>query len=395
MTELLLRYIDRFFVGRLNWPFGWFAPQKQSLLGDRFRDRLPARVIVAQLGDCRQAVLSLPLLHALRECGVKVAFVTFEKPAEIIEASGLADEIWQIDRSLKGAVSSVWRAIRFARSFRPDAFLDLTLDMNFTAALAHFSLSPMKVGFISPSRARNRIYTHLVSHSGDRHLIECYLKFAVLMGITPPQFARLPALPPLRVSGVLHARRAGRRAVVLSLGSHEHDLRREWPLSYWQSLAAELLKERDIDLVLTGLDSAQAHELAVHLGESHRIFNLAGKTSTFQLLQLLSDADLVVSVEGATAHLAAWVGSKILVLMGPDVPLSMSPRSSNTKVLWAALPCSPCTASNACRDHLCMKRISPGQVLLACRLALFSPTVAVATLTAQAPTPARESAISA
>jgi ADP-heptose:LPS heptosyltransferase len=90
---------------------------------------------------------------------------------------------------------------------------------------------------------------------------------------------------------------------------------------------------------------------------------------------VLKDSSLVISVDSGVMHLAAWANAPVVGLFGPETPQLYAPRTKRSKVIWAALPCSPCCTiatekHTRCRDNQCMKKISPAQVLLAGRVLL-------------------------
>ncbi len=106
-----------------------------------------------------------------------------------------------------------------------------------------------------------------------------------------------------------------------------------------------------------------------------RIINLAGKSTLTELMGVFKDAYLTISVDSGAMHLAAWAGTPVIGLFGPETPQLYAPRSKRSKVIWAALPCSPCCTvatekHTRCRDNQCMKRISPSQVIFASRVLL-------------------------
>ncbi len=354
------------------------TPKKQSLAGVP-KDRLPERVVIAQLGGASRAILTLPLLKLMKASSVRTAVVCHGRSARLFAMSGLADEIWEVSDTLSGRLSSIRRVFRESRGFRPEAFIDLQAESAFTALLARVSGAPTRVGFISADSGRDRLFTHLVSPSRERHLIENILWTAGVLGFSPPRQAEIP--PPARFEDVarLGAHRPGRKAIVIAPGgTGAHDLR-AWPLAHWKVLGHELLKDPQIDLILTGASEDSrllARELEVAWSDA-RVLNLAGKTDERQLLQLISDADLAVSGAGAVAHLAAWAGTRSITIFGPDSAQFAGPRSEKARIVSASLACSPCGTGGSgfkasCADNQCMKRVSPGQVLLACRSMLFA-----------------------
>jgi ADP-heptose:LPS heptosyltransferase len=99
------------------------------------------------------------------------------------------------------------------------------------------------------------------------------------------------------------------------------------------------------------------------------------------MLQTLADADLLVGLNSAAAHLAYLVGTPaITIFSAANDPGSWAALGNNT-VLFTPIECSPCHLSH-CKweTHRCMEAISPAAVLSAIHQKLealgYAPTPA-------------------
>lgn len=361
-----------------------FARRNPSFAGEPPAGSVPKRVICAQFTGLGSLVLTLPLLQALKDAGISVAFWSFGGQAELARLSGLVDEVWTVDpvssrRFFGSLIRSWWQA----RKFKADAFLDLESSARLSAILCRVSGARTRIGFLSGDRNRDGSYTHLVSPSPIRHLAATYGKMAEPLGIPTPAIGerpKLPALPSLgRIRSIL-PQLSGRKRIVVNLHSTDMSWQRMWPEESWIALCDRLLEDRSVDLIFAGgnddRDSVQA--LTARLKDPIRAYNIAGTPTLAELLKVLEEADLAVSVESGIMHLAAWAGTPLVAIYGPQTPLLTSPLSGSAIVLSASLPCSPCVGPGqvpvpGCRDHQCMKRISSERVFSACELILRSP----------------------
>jgi heptosyltransferase-2 len=73
-------------------------------------------------------------------------------------------------------------------------------------------------------------------------------------------------------------------------------------------------------------------------------------------------------------HLAAAAGTPLVALFGPQSPIKFGPWSKKARVLYAAMPCSPCRQKffTECRPSFrnrpeCMERLTVPEVFVACR----------------------------
>lgn len=141
-----------------------------------------------------------------------------------------------------------------------------------------------------------------------------------------------------------------------------------WPRDSFRALADGLI-EKGASLVFTGASEDASDVEAVVRGlPVSRLRNVTGRTSVPVLGSLLRRLDLLVSVDSGPAHLAAAVGTPLVVLWGPAILEQVRPMSSRSPVVIIrhAVPCAPCYDTplmKTCQKNICMEGISPEAVL--------------------------------
>jgi len=141
-----------------------------------------------------------------------------------------------------------------------------------------------------------------------------------------------------------------------------------WGVDNFMELG-RLLAARGHYLVLTGSeeDRSEAETIAGGLpGGGCAV--LAGRTSVRQLAAVIRRLDLLVSVDTGPAHMAAALGTPLVVLWGPSKLHQVAPISSRRPVRIVRHPvfCAPCYDTpmmETCRRNICMESISPQRVL--------------------------------
>jgi ADP-heptose:LPS heptosyltransferase len=140
------------------------------------------------------------------------------------------------------------------------------------------------------------------------------------------------------------------------------------------------LAERGATLVLTGApgDRAVVERLKAMLPRG-AVLDVAGRTSVRQLAALVARMDLLVSIDSGPAHVAAALGTPLVVLWGPGIFDQTRPISTAgpVAILREAPACAPCYGTpmmRACRRNICMERITPERVIDACRAHLERAT---------------------
>lgn len=101
---------------------------------------------------------------------------------------------------------------------------------------------------------------------------------------------------------------------------------------------------------------------------SNRSRILAGQTTIPQFVAAISISDVLISVDSASAHIAAAVGTPLVVLWGPAILKQTRPVSSTTPIVIVQrpVPCAPCYGTRlmkTCKRNICMEQIEPDEVV--------------------------------
>jgi heptosyltransferase-2 len=144
---------------------------------------------------------------------------------------------------------------------------------------------------------------------------------------------------------------------------------RRWGLDNYTSLAKQILDSLSAHIVLVGgKDESEASQTLADALPSDRVVNLAGKTNLREAAAILSRALLFVGNDSGAAHLAAAVGTPVVVLSGADDPRETSPVTDRKELVYLdQLECISCV-KNRCpiqgEGHMaCMRGISVAAVV--------------------------------
>jgi len=142
-----------------------------------------------------------------------------------------------------------------------------------------------------------------------------------------------------------------------------------WSPDNFTEVAAGLLS-RGSSLVFTGSreDRGDVDQILASLPAAASRLSLAGRTSIRELAAVIQNLDVLVSVDSGPAHLAAALGTPLVVLWGPAILEQVRPMSSRSPValLRHAPACAPCYETplmKTCRRNICMEAITPAEVL--------------------------------
>lgn len=148
---------------------------------------------------------------------------------------------------------------------------------------------------------------------------------------------------------------------------------KQWPASHFIMLCTRLFADgwRVVIMGSAG-DAAIAQEIyegvEQKLGQSltDRYFNLAGKTTLAEAIDIMAACALAVSNDSGLMHVAAALNLPVVALYGSTSPEFTPPLAPMAKILTTPIECRPCFDRECRFGHKrCMTDIEPARVLTA------------------------------
>ncbi|MGH8550924.1 MAG: glycosyltransferase family 9 protein [Methylococcales bacterium] len=339
----------------------------------RNHDVEPVRsILITKFQGIGSLIIAKPALAELRRQRPDVRIVFWGS----ISMKVLADQMPEFDevllfddrnlisacRSLAGTLPRIWR-------MRLDWAIDFEVYSRLSSALITLSCARNRTGFALEHIRSRRVHTHLVYFNRYRHLAEAYARIVGLLlpsgdtvdvtnyGIWRFELSPLPSITD--------------RYFVFNVHAGDLSLERRWPKASFKALIQDLLRLRpDAVACLIGHGPAEVAYCA-DFCEDSRIRNLSGALSLKETIQLIANAELVVTNDTAALHLALSTGAPLVGLFGPTRAETFVP-SSGARVATAQIPlyCSPCVhhwEPAPCHgDNQCMKRLTVSHVRSLC-----------------------------
>jgi heptosyltransferase-2 len=313
-----------------------------------------ARLLVVAPNWIGDALMVQPLLTRLRD-KLPQARIDVIAPAWVApvfrrmpEVAGVIETPFEHGRL---RLRERWRLGRTLKALAYDQALVLPNAWK-AALLPFFADIPIRSGYVGESRygLLNLLYR---KQPGREPMALHYARLS-----EPPGAPVAQPLPEPRLAADDAAVQATRkrfglaeRYAVLCPGA-EYGPAKRWP--YFAELAARL----GGPVVVLG--SAKERALCAAVGGR----NLAGETSLDEALDVLAGAALVVSNDSGLMHVAAALGRPQVALFGSSSPRHTPPLSSQARVLWLGIECSPCYARECPLGHFrCMRELSVDQVI--------------------------------
>lgn len=151
----------------------------------------------------------------------------------------------------------------------------------------------------------------------------------------------------------------------------EYGPAKRWPTDHFIATAVQLHKQTNCRWLLFGgrADLAATQHIAAQIEQQTGrpiCVNLSGKTTLRQLSAALKTCRLLITNDTGPMHLAAAVGTPVIVPFGSTSPELTGPTlSPNAQIIKTNVPCAPCFRRICPIDFRCLTQIDPAQVVQA------------------------------
>ncbi len=295
-------------------------------------------ILVIQLKRLGDVILMTPTLSELRKLypGAHITLLLDQHSAAIAPALAGVDETLVYNRN---ASFKLWLEL-VRRGF--DLCLDFTGNDR-SALVSFFSKAAQRIGFsfVAKRAARSWVYTHLVqSPVREKHTTDHYLDLIRFLG----DFVPLSGVSLRLTESVERSAHTLRREIgvpgpytVFHPGAARPE--KYWLADRWADAIGHAQSCLGLPCVITGgRDAAELRhidEILARLGDTSRIFNLAGKLDFLLSAAIIREGSLFAGVDTAAAHVASAFKRPELVLFGPTNPFQWHPTHASAVVVRA------------------------------------------------------------
>lgn len=329
------------------------------------------RVVVRGTNWVGDAVMTIPALRELRRLlpGAHITLATRSWAKGLFAGADFIDEILVSDQ--RGFLAVPQQANEWTKRHFDLAVL---FTNSFASALvSSLARVPFRVGYAIESRGLLLNLPLVVPDwRSTRHEIFYYLNIIRelerflgvnvspeepngTLNISPVREAQGKAL--LAAAGVT----TSGPVVAICPGSINSRAKR-WPAERFAAVGDRLISELDASVLLIGSNAELEISAAVKGLMKFQPILLTGRTDLAELVDILSQVDLLITNDTGPAHIAASLGRKTLVIFGPTNPLTTRPLFEAAELIREPPDCAPCMLRDCPIDHRCMTAITPDQV---------------------------------
>lgn len=219
------------------------------------------------------------------------------------------------------------RLFQELRKLEIDAFADLHNVLRSKVVRTLFALSGKKVAAVDKGRegkkaltaAENKVFQPLPTMF-ENHT-QVFQKLGFTVDLSNPEFPKKAVLSPeiLKIIGENHQKLIG----IAPFAQYDSKV---YPLDLMQEVIAQLAESRSFGtenkILLFGGGKKEIEILDFISLPYENVINMAGKIKFQQELQLISNLDVMLSMDSGNAHIAAMLGVKVITLWGATHPFA-------------------------------------------------------------------------
>ncbi|HJP92970.1 MAG TPA: glycosyltransferase family 9 protein [Pyrinomonadaceae bacterium] len=308
----------------------------------------PRNILVIDFGQLGDVVMSLPALRAIRARfpHAQITVAVGKPGGELISLSGYANDVLEVDRvSLRDGAKliSIGRIVKLVAQVRKAKF-DFVIDL-------HSLYETNLLGFLSG--APHRLYASRRNRSLDflanfeprparevekNHLIDRYLELLKPLGIqnaprTP--VLKTNAAADFALESLLKKEKAQSHELLVGLFPGAGHAGRIWPLDRFAELADHLIRnDRVRVIVFAGPEErAMVPQMRTLFPPSTIFFD---RLTISQLASAQARLTLFISNDTGPAHIAAAVGTPVIMILDRPDPHSYTPAGRHNRLIFGS-----------------------------------------------------------
>lgn len=333
------------------------------------------RILVFRFSAMGDVAMTVPVLASVlsRYPDMEVVFVS--RPVFRPLFAQMPENFTFVEADLKMAhkgIAGLYRLFRELKKMKYDGVADLhnVLRTRFLRIL--FRLSGVKVRYIDKGRKEKR---QLVRENNKifrplKSMINRYAEVFERLGLpVEVDFTSIYGEQPADITHLLPVtgERTGCRWVgIAPFAKHKG---KTYPLMAMEQVVAALSGEESIKIFLFGGGPGEAQLCKTWEERYPQVVALPGKVKMSEELQLISNLDVMVSMDSANMHLASLVNTPVVSIWGATHPYCgfMGWRQSYDDIVDMKMECRPCSVfgNKPCRrgDYACLNEITPERVV--------------------------------
>jgi lipopolysaccharide heptosyltransferase I len=327
------------------------------------------RIFVVKPSSFGDIVQSLPVAGMLKEQykGASVWWLANSNYLDLFRLIPAVDKTIAFERQKWGKIRSIFQTIpeifSFLMNIRRKRF-DIVLDLQGlfrSGIIAWLTGAPIRIGFgdtrdFAYIFYNNKVYpTKDMLHAQERYF---YLTGQITSAAKPRGILNIPVSEKRWAESVW-----GNKLKIAVNPGGRWDTKR-WPVEKYSYVLNEILKKHNARIVILGDKNDKSVTKEILTRSPSDITDLVGKTNFIELTAILNKADLLITNDSGTMHLADYLNVPMIALFGPTDPRKTGPKGKDVIIIKSDMKCSPCF-KRICDMNKCMQAIDEKTVVSA------------------------------
>ena len=336
-------------------------------------------ILVIQLGDIGDVVLSTPTYRAFRETypDARVSVLVRRGYGSLLAGDPHLFEVLEVAKT-RGKLLEASENFRLAGRLRRARY-DLVFDLRTGdrgAILAFLSRAPVKVAFGGAGAFwRRYVFTRLIrqeeirvtpppTHPGADQSLRLVATIGVATADSRPKLY-VTEQAAANVRRLLAAEGLGGDAPFITVNPFSRWKYKEWGYGKWVEVLDRIRDRYGLQALVVGAREEAEAAAGIAGGCKPGARSVAGKTTLGELAALLSRSALHLGVDSAAPHIACAVGTPTVTVFGPSDWRGWTIPDATHRVVRPDDPCVPCNKKGC--DHagvsLCLDNLETEKVL--------------------------------
>ena len=312
-------------------------------------------ILLVQLGDIGDVVLTTPSLRALKEAypRARVSALVRKGYGSLLASDPHVSEVIEVSKGRSRVSELGGENIRLVRRLRRARF-DLLIDLRTgdrDAILAWLTGIPVRVvrrwreapfwHRLAFTRLVDPVFADRPVHPGGDQSLRILRAIGIDTGDTSPRL-HVSDGNRKRVRDLLAREGLAHHPRFVTANPFSRWKYKEWPYGNWVELFDRLWSEKGIPSVIIGAREEESAGEGIAGKCRGPVHNLAGKTTLGELAGLISLSLLHVGVDSAAPHIAAALGTPTVTIFGPSNWKAWAVEDDTHRIAHAGRDCVPC-----------------------------------------------------
>jgi heptosyltransferase-3 len=335
------------------------------------------RILLIQLGDIGDVVLTTPAIKALKENypSAEIFVLLRDYASELMEGCPWVDGVIPLKKDKGKLREEIGYQKDLLLGLRRKGF-ELAIDLRAGtrgAIVSFLSGATFRIGRYRGDGKlwRNRLFTHLIrpenelSQYSTLHSLNILAPLELRIGDTSPQLT-ITEEKERSAANILRRQKVPIDKPIIALHPFSRWSYKEWPIRNYIRLIDHIGSRYGVSILITSSDDERGRAAEIVKESKIDVYSLAGKTSIGELAGVLKRCSLLIGIDSAPVHIAAAVGIPTVTIFGPSSPVNWAPRGKQHYVIYKDLPCIPCREKGCndsevsrCLDELSVEEVVP------------------------------------